>query len=304
MAFPSRGLSLFSRTVLILSSRTYCAAQQAVVLSTSQTNRRRYRLTFDLRGLFLLSKIIFNRALVRSRSHVRLPDWIQNWRVLSYDGKPDQPIRHDGDRQLRSSGGGGDDGSRRRPLKLMDYQELMWPHPIKSIRNYVFAALIRGYYDSQFSMSSFLKGAEQAVATVSGLISKGQFESLEGLVANDAIWELRRSYDSLSPQQRQFVAADPTDFFFRFIYEIGMIFDDDTDQRFVEITTVFQGFHGLENVKRNNAGHYTEEMYRSRDQVYICNYRFIREFTKGKEDEWTINKLNHFCPTELEIREE
>jgi hypothetical protein len=25
-------------------------------------------------------------------------------------------------------------------------------------------------------------------------------------------------------------------------------------------------------------------------------YRFIREFTKGVEDSWTINKLNHFLP--------
>ncbi len=26
----------------------------------------------------------------------------------------------------------------------------------------------------------------------------------------------------------------------------------------------------------------------------VVNYRFIREFTKGVEDQWTINALNHF----------
>ena len=33
---------------------------------------------------------------------------------------------------------------------------------------------------------------------------------------------------------------------------------------------------------------------------FVCFFfRFIREFTKGVEDTWTINKLNHFSPKEL-----
>lgn len=30
--------------------------------------------------------------------------------------------------------------------------------------------------------------------------------------------------------------------------------------------------------------------------------RFIREFTKGVEGSWTINKLNHFIPSEFKMR--
>lgn len=36
-----------------------------------------------------------------------------------------------------------------------------------------------------------------------------------------------------------------------------------------------------------------------RSKISICNYRFIREFTKGVQDDWTINAINHFKPTPL-----
>lgn len=35
-------------------------------------------------------------------------------------------------------------------------------------------------------------------------------------------------------------------------------------------------------------------------RISICNYRFIREFTKGVESDWTINLLNHFRPIDQE----
>ena len=35
-----------------------------------------------------------------------------------------------------------------------------------------------------------------------------------------------------------------------------------------------------------------------RDKIFICNYRFIREFTKGVEDQWTVNVINHFKPAD------
>lgn len=34
--------------------------------------------------------------------------------------------------------------------------------------------------------------------------------------------------------------------------------------------------------------------------MFICNYRFIREFTKNIESSWTINMINHFMPAALQ----
>lgn len=38
------------------------------------------------------------------------------------------------------------------------------------------------------------------------------------------------------------------------------------------------------------------------NRISICNYRFIREYTKGVDGDWTINLLNHFKPID-ETRE-
>lgn len=35
------------------------------------------------------------------------------------------------------------------------------------------------------------------------------------------------------------------------------------------------------------------------DKIFILNYRFIREFTKGVEDSWWVNIVNHFQPHAL-----
>lgn len=35
------------------------------------------------------------------------------------------------------------------------------------------------------------------------------------------------------------------------------------------------------------------------NKISICNYRFIREFTKGVESDWTVNLLNHFRPIDV-----
>jgi len=43
-----------------------------------------------------------------------------------------------------------------------------------------------------------------------------------------AVQEVSRNYRNLNDTQRKFIAVNTNDIFLRFIYEIGMIFDDDT----------------------------------------------------------------------------
>lgn len=78
-----------------------------------------------------------------------------------------------------------------------------------------------------------------------------------------------------------------------------MFNEEDKDQkRFVEVTMVYHSLKGLEAMRARgeepplNMGLIPE--YRNR--ISICNYRFIREFTKGVESDWTVNLLNHFRP--------
>ncbi|KAL5005952.1 hypothetical protein ScPMuIL_017110 [Solemya velum] len=190
----------------------------------------------------------------------------------------------------------------RHHLKLMDFPELLWPSVFRTIKNKVMAFLIAGYYDNTFTMEDFLNGANQAISFVSNNISQGNFTSLQGLVSSESIQEIQNNYADLDPGQRMFIAVEPKDIFFKFIDEIGMMFDDDTEKRFVEITVVFQGYKGFHDVKENNPKECYDEIKNNQDRIYVCNYRFIREFTKGVEDSWTINKLNHFIPSEFKMR--
>ena len=54
----------------------------------------------------------------------------------------------------------------KRPLRLMAFPELIWPHPLKSLKNMFFSFLIKGYYDDQFSPDTFLKGCEQVTTNI------------------------------------------------------------------------------------------------------------------------------------------
>jgi len=182
-------------------------------------------------------------------------------------------------------------------LKLMDYNELIWPNPFKSIKNFFMSVLIKGYFESEFTVAGFLTGAEQAVVHVSSLISRGQFSGLDNLVSREAVQEIEKNYQQLDLKQREMILVNPTDLFIRYIYEIGIIYDDSTNKRFVEITTVMQGIQGM-GVFVERGGN-PSEMKKTHDQLYICNYRFVREYTKGVQSDWTINKLNHFLPSEL-----
>ena len=56
---------------------------------------------------------------------------------------------------------GGQKRPAERPLKLMDFPERIWPHPVKSFRNFFFTLLIRGYFEPSFSHEKFLQGAVQ-----------------------------------------------------------------------------------------------------------------------------------------------
>ncbi|XP_029658399.1 uncharacterized protein LOC115232575 [Octopus sinensis] len=196
-----------------------------------------------------------------------------------------------------------DDKSDKPCLKLMDFPEIIWPSPIKSFRNWWFSKLIQGYYDHSFSIDSFLTGSEQAINYVSNCLAEGDFDELQHIVEPEALQEIQNNYADLSYSQRTSLAIKPEDIFLRFIYEIGMMFDDNENQRFVEITVVFQGFHGFYEAKQKDPREYYEFVRANTELLYVCNYRFIRDFTKGvSSSDWIINKLNHFIPNELTLK--
>ncbi|XP_071439535.1 m-AAA protease-interacting protein 1, mitochondrial isoform X1 [Hetaerina americana] len=194
---------------------------------------------------------------------------------------------------------------------LMNFPQIIWPSFFKSLKNWILCTtIITPYFDREFNLPDFISGSKQAVEVVSNAISKGDWEMLQEYVVEGAISEIKNSASKFSVQQRQDLMVNKEDIYFSFPYQVGVMFDDDKDKegdkpqrRFVEITMCYHVLLGLKELRAQNIspplnmGMTPEYQHR----ICICNYRFIREFTKGKEEQsdWKVNVVNHFKPTDF-----
>ena len=100
--------------------------------------------------------------------------------------------------------------------------------------------------------------------------------------------------------EREALALEPDDIYIGFSYQVGIMMEDHPTEenqstRHVEITWVGHSFPNYLEVVENCKN--PLEIKNHMDQEggpRILNYRFIKDFTKGVEDSWSINALNHF----------
>ncbi|XP_071537762.1 m-AAA protease-interacting protein 1, mitochondrial [Panulirus ornatus] len=190
--------------------------------------------------------------------------------------------------------------------ELMNFPWIIWPSLWHTIRNWIFANLIiRRYLDQEFSLASFKSGAIQALVHVSHDLSQGNFGALDELITKPTLEEIQRNFSLLSLKQRLDLAVVAEDIFFSFPYQIGIIFTNEgtsSERIFVEITMVYHVFRGFQDHLKNSAAGESpgglKGVYDNYDRISIANYRFIREFTRGVEDQWTVSLANHFKPGE------
>ncbi|XP_023937293.1 m-AAA protease-interacting protein 1, mitochondrial [Bicyclus anynana] len=189
----------------------------------------------------------------------------------------------------------------RRLPQLMEFPPIIWPSVLKFIKNWMFANfIIRPYFDNEFSLNEFIEASKYAVQVVSECLEKSDFKALEGLVEKDAISTLKTAVSKLSVSQRQMLSISKDDIFYAFPYQVGVMFDE-SDKRWVEITMCYHVLRGLKQMQETgdlppiSLGVQPEYQ----DKIFILNYRFIREFTKGVEDSWWVNIANHFQPHAL-----
>ncbi|KAJ8925992.1 hypothetical protein NQ315_009847 [Exocentrus adspersus] len=192
--------------------------------------------------------------------------------------------------------------SNKLPQLMPDMPKIMWPSVFKSIRNFILATfIIKPYFDREFNLADFVAGSKKAVEVVSHKLAEGDLKSLEGLVTNDIIPTIQRTVSLMSLSQREQLSIEKGDIYFSFPYQVGVIFNEEEgkeQKRFVEIMMVYHSLRGLASMRSRgeepplNMGMLPEYQQR----IFICNYRFVREFTKGVEGDWTVNLLNHFKP--------
>ncbi|XP_041971432.1 uncharacterized protein LOC121727589 [Aricia agestis] len=192
----------------------------------------------------------------------------------------------------------------RRLPQLMEFPPVVWPSVLKFIKNWMYVNfIIRPYFEQEFSLNSFIEASKHAVEVVSESLQNSDFKKLDGLVDGEALAALKTAVSKLSVSQRQLLAVNKEDIFYAFPYQVGVIFDD-ADKRWVEITMCYHVMKGLKQMKESDdlppisLGVQPE----FQDKIFILNYRFIREFTKGVEDSWWINIVNHFQPQSVTNR--
>ncbi|XP_055917791.1 m-AAA protease-interacting protein 1, mitochondrial [Eupeodes corollae] len=202
------------------------------------------------------------------------------------------------------------ESKRQRSLpSLMQFPEILWPSFINTIRNWVLINfIIRPYFDNEFNLKDFIYGTKHAVHTISTKLVNSNLTELKNLVSQEAIDEIKPVIETLSVSQRKQLEINKDDIYLSFPYQVGIMFDESNEKiqkRFVEITMVFhvlKGFREMQNqgeVLPWNMGSLPEY----EDKVFICNYRFIKEFTAGNQTDWTVNVINHFKPLDLMINE-
>lgn len=192
-----------------------------------------------------------------------------------------QPVRRC---SSRSNGG----------FDLLRNSHIVWPNVILTIKNWLQSVfIIKPYLDATFNQHEFLDGAKQALTCVSVLMASGDFKAMEGLVTNDVISAAQTGCARLSVDQRHKLAIQFSDIYFCFLHQIGIIMDDNSNQRFVEATVVYHYMPGLEQARRSESMA-NDTIEQLQEKVHVANYRFIRDYTKGRESDWTINLLNHF----------
>ncbi|CAF2396817.1 unnamed protein product [Rotaria sp. Silwood2] len=189
-----------------------------------------------------------------------------------------------------------------RPMMLMDLPRIVYPNLFYTIRNFFSRIIINGYFDSTFAIKPFSDGARQALTIVSRLIGNNQFDDLSGLVTQ------QKNYENLTSEQKQKIPVDESEIVFSYPYLIGMIMDEQTNSRLVEITIIFHilkdrnAYHEeMIHAKGDSITNWTAAMKKMRDNIVVCNYKFLRDMSKNaKDDSWIISGLNHWSPSEYE----
>eukprot|EP00090_Calanus_glacialis_P003549 TRINITY_DN12615_c0_g1_i1.p1 TRINITY_DN12615_c0_g1~~TRINITY_DN12615_c0_g1_i1.p1 ORF type:complete len:229 (+),score=49.40 TRINITY_DN12615_c0_g1_i1:35-721(+) len=185
---------------------------------------------------------------------------------------------------------------------LMEFPPIGMPKLSYTIRNWFMAkTLITPYFDNDFSMTDFADGAKHAALTVSNGLAEGDFDDMKNYLTTDCLETVEKSIGLFNKTERSALSMVPSDIYFSFVYQIGILMEDHPTEenksiRHVEITWVGQQFPNYQEVIEQ-CGNNPMEVKKFMDLhggPQILNYRFIREFTKEVEDSWTINALNHF----------
>jgi len=175
------------------------------------------------------------------------------------------------------------------PTDLMDYPHLvptLFDSAIGYFRNRFFEAYVQRRYDAEFNQEEFITGAKRALLVVSDILSSDDVTPLltEGLVDSVAFNEIKANHDRMDVARRRRFRIDEKHLKHVHLHQIGIIEDDNSGHKAVEIMMVF-AVMDVEDVQ----GRTPQDIM---DSVMLCNYRFHRDFNNDRG--WVLNVVNQF----------
>lgn len=183
---------------------------------------------------------------------------------------------------------------------LMDFPRItpnLLTGSISYLKSLFFQRYIAARYDKDFSLEAFTQGAKGAMLAVSEILASDDISSLkdDGLVDPVAFREIKANHDAMDPESRRQLRVVENNVRQSHIHEVGIIEDDDTNQKAVEIMIIFFVLEMEASQKESPPPSFSEMM----EKVVICNYRFFRDYTdKNNPTPWIINVINHFRPVD------
>ncbi|KAI1237057.1 hypothetical protein IHE44_0014312 [Lamprotornis superbus] len=214
--------------------------------------------------------------------------------------------------RFASSAGSGTEGPQRRVVVVRITSPFAW------LRTRFYYLLIRLYFDQEFSIEEFTRGAKQvsgpgawdlggrrapglrgrAFSVVSKLLSQHKLDLLEELVSAEVLQVLKEKISLLPDSHRDALAADIDAIMYTTEGDVRIYYDDD-GRKFVSILMCFWYLNGA-NLPDEVPGEakvfqivFGDENTKEKKHLLTANYEFQREFTEGAKPDWTITRIEH-----------
>ncbi|KAG5317424.1 MAIP1 protein, partial [Pseudoatta argentina] len=141
--------------------------------------------------------------------------------------------------------------------------------------------------DKEFSISETDRGIIYAITVISNALANENYDSLEGLVAEEMIEILRTKIETLSSEQRSLIAVNKESIAFQFLSDISTKTDKDHS---VQIKIILHYIPGM--AERKSA--FTFADMSKFTKILVCNYTFTRKYVNNIGGSWIATFVNHY----------
>ncbi|XP_024890561.1 uncharacterized protein LOC112466609 [Temnothorax curvispinosus] len=171
---------------------------------------------------------------------------------------------------------------------LVDGAEMFNPSLILPFRFFFLSFFQIPRIDKEFLLSETLNGTKYAITVISKALANEDYDSLEGLVAEDMIEVLRTKIETLSSGQRWLIAVNEEDIVFNVLGDIAVTTDEEHS---IEIKTICH--YIPEKAKKQQRLQTMTDILKLEDLV-MCNYTFTRKYVNNIGGPWIATFVNHY----------